>query len=95
MGRPGAFDGMLHEFCTGLGWCGSEKDGKWLHVTDLIPPTGPVSADQFARYVVMAEGFDPDQVGAAILTQLEAVFVKHMGATVIDASNLCSDYREA
>jgi hypothetical protein len=36
MGRPHAFDGMTHEFCVKLGWCGCVKDGKPLHVSDLI-----------------------------------------------------------
>jgi hypothetical protein len=41
MGRPNAFDGMMDEFCLGLGFCGCVKDGKPLHVTDFIPETGP------------------------------------------------------
>ena len=99
MGRPNAFDGMMHEFCVGLGWCGCVKDGKPLHVTDFIPETGPVSADEFARWLIMADGLDPDQLSVSEIRrwipQLKAVFVKHMGADVIDASNLRSEYRGA
>src|SRR5215467_12440013 len=62
MGRPNAFDGMMYELIVGLAWsCRSIKNGKPLSVTDFIPETGPVSADQFARWVIMAEGLDPDQ----------------------------------
>jgi hypothetical protein len=93
MGRPKAFDGMLDEFCVRLGWCGCVKDGKPLHVTDFVPETGPVSADQFARWLIMADGLDPDQPTSEIrrwIHQIKAVFVKHMGADIIDATNLRS-----
>jgi hypothetical protein len=99
MGRPNAFDGMMHEFCVKLGWCGCVKDGKPLHVSDFIPETGPVSADDFARFLIMADGFDPDRLSdpelRGWLTRLKAVFVKHMKADVVDASNLRSEYRGA
>jgi hypothetical protein len=99
MGRPNAFDGMMHELCGKRGWCGGVKDGKRLHVTDFIPATGPVSADEFARWLIVAEGFDPDQFSTAelerLMDQLKAVFVKHMGAHVIDASNLRSGVSRA
>jgi hypothetical protein len=96
MGRPNAFDGMMHEFCVKLGWCGSVKDGKPLHVSDFIPEMGPVSADELARWLITAEGFDLDKLSRAKLrdwmTQLEAVFVAHMGSDVVDASNLRSGH---
>jgi hypothetical protein len=97
MGRPNAFDGMMHEFCVKQGWCGCVKDGKRRHVTDFIPETGPVSADEFARWLIVAEGFDLDQFSTAelsrLMDQFKAVFIRHMGADVIDASNLRSGYR--
>ena len=97
MGRPNAFDGMMHEFCVKMGFCGGIKDGKPLHVTDFIPETGPVSADEFVSWLVTADGFDPDDPSAAEIRrwmpELKAVFVKHMGADVVDASNLRSEYR--
>src|SRR4051812_43983076 len=55
MGRPNAFDGMMHQFCVELGWCGGERDGKRLHVSDFIPETGLVSADEFAGWLIVAE----------------------------------------
>jgi hypothetical protein len=93
MGRPNAFDGMLDEVCVKLGWCGCVKNGKSLHVIDFIPETGPVSADQFARWLIMADGLDADQLTSEIrrsIHRLKAVFVKHMGADVVDASSLRS-----
>ena len=99
MGHPNAFDGMMHEFCVKLGYCGCVKEGKPLHVTHFIPETGPVSAAQFARWLIAADGFDPDQLSTSelrrLIGQLAAVFVKHMGADVVDASNLRSEYRGA
>jgi hypothetical protein len=99
MGRPNAFDGMMHEFCVGLGWCGCVKDGKPLHVSDFIPETGPVSADEFARWLITADGLDPEQLSASEhrrwMPQLKAVFFKHMRAEIVDASNLRSEYRGA
>jgi hypothetical protein len=90
--RPNAFDGMMHEFCVKLGWCGSARDGKRLHVSDFIPEAGPVSADQFARWLITAEGLDPDQRSASELKQLTSVFTKHMGTDVVDAGTLRSQY---
>ena len=99
MGRPNAFDGMMHEFCVKLGWCGCVKDGKPVHVSDFIPEAGPVSADEFARWLIMADGFDLDRLSDPELgrwmTQLKAMFVKHMGSDVIEAGNLRSEYRGA
>ena len=95
MGRPNAFEGMMHEFCVRLGWCGCVKDGKPLHVTDFIPETGPVSAEEFARWLIMGDGLDPDQLSRSEIrrwmSQLKAVFVKHMAADVVDASKLRSE----
>ena len=99
MGHTNAFDGMMHEFCVKLGYCGSVKDGKPLHVSDFIPKTGPVSADPFAKWLIAADGFDLDGFStsqlARLRSRLSAVFVKHMGADVVDASNLRSEYRGA
>ncbi len=92
MGRPNAFDGMMYEYCVGLGYCGSVIDGKPLHVTDFIPEAGPVSAKQFVRWLVTAEfGVDPGEYDYSEF-RLAAVFIKHMGADVVDASRLRSEY---
>jgi hypothetical protein len=93
MGRPNKFDGMMHEFCVGLGFCGGERNGEPLHVTDFIPESGPVSADDFAKWLLTADGLDPDD--RHWIVRLKAVFIRHMGADVVDASMLRSDYRGA
>jgi hypothetical protein len=80
---------MMYEFCVGLGYCGCVKDGKPLHVSDFIPETGPASADQFTRWLLEAEGFELDEFN---VPGLSAVFMKHMGADVVDVSTLRSEY---
>jgi hypothetical protein len=99
MGHPNAFDGMMHEFCAIRGYCGGVKDGKPMHVSNFIPEAGPVSADQFARWLVVANGFDLNRLSTSqfrhLIGELASVFVKHMGADVVDASNLRSERRGA
>jgi len=90
MGGPNAFDGMMHELCVGLGWCGCVKDGKPRHVSDFIPDTGPVSAEEFARWLVQADGLDPEKLDKAEMGRLRATFVRHMGTNIVDASTLRS-----
>lgn len=94
MARPNAFDGMMHEFCVGLGFCGGIKDGDGSHVTQFVPEAGLVTAEEFARWLVIAEGLDPDQ-NQPWLDRLKTVFLRHMGAEAVDASQLRSDYRDA
>jgi hypothetical protein len=93
MGRPNSFDLMMYEFCVRLGWCGCVRDGKPLHVTDFIPESGSVSANELVRWLILADGADPDRVNSEFrhwIPQLKAVFVEHMGAEVVDATNLRS-----
>jgi hypothetical protein len=92
MGCPNAFDG-LYEFCVRFGFCGCVKDGKPMHVTDLIPETGPVSAEEFVGWLIMADGLDPGQLPPQIgrwTHQLKWVFVEHMGTDVVDPRRLRS-----
>ncbi|MBR0893485.1 hypothetical protein JQ616_00880 [Bradyrhizobium tropiciagri] len=94
MGRPNAFHGMMHEFCVELGWCGWVKDGKPLRVSDFIPEIGPITARDFAGWLITADGLDPDQLNVSELRLLEAVFIKHMGASIVDANELRSADRD-
>lgn len=81
------YAGLLNEACVGLGFCGSAVDGKPLHVSDFIPESGLVSADQYADWTLMAEGLDPD-CEDQWRTVLKAAFVRHMGSDVVDAEAL-------
>lgn len=77
---------LLNRICVGLGYCGSVIDGAPCHVDDFIPGGGFVSADQFAEWVIRAEGLDPltDPHKRAIRN----AFIEHMGTNVVDASKL-------
>lgn len=77
---------LLNKICVRLGFCGSSEDGKRLHVSSFIPETGVVSADQFAEWVVLAEGMDP--LTNLHLAEIKRVFINHMGAAEVDAEML-------
>jgi hypothetical protein len=92
MHRPTKFDGMMHEFVVGLGWSArTVKDGKLVHLRDFIPDTRSVTADQFVEWLILLDGVE-NMVGSSQLKrwrrELKAVFVKHMGAEVVDATQL-------
>jgi hypothetical protein len=53
------FDALMHDVCVRWGWCGAVKDGKSLHVTDFIPKSGLVTADQLVNWVFLGDGMDP------------------------------------
>jgi hypothetical protein len=65
------------------------KRGEPLHVTTIIPPSGPVHARQFAEWLLLADNVNPNlpqyQRHKAALT---AAFVTHMGSEVVDAVQL-------
>ena len=89
------FDRLMHEVCVERRWCGGIVDGKPMHVTDLLPAKGAVSAEQFALWLFEADGVDPDENRAKWqphLDGLEAAFIRHMGEARVDVSQLrCSD----
>lgn len=77
--------------CPGWGYCGCIKDGQPLHVTMLIPPDGPVTADQFVEWVFLADNMNPNSEPERWQRHkdaLRAAFVEHMGAEVVDAKRL-------
>ena len=89
MDEKSPYETLQHEVCVGLGFCGSVIDGKPSHVDFLIPEHGPVSANEFAKWVFIAEGMDPDEVAATKHgASLRAAFTRHMGGDTVDASRL-------
>jgi len=80
-----SYDALLDYICVDLGFCGSTKAGRPLHVSDLVPAAGMVSADQFVEWVFQAEGVAPALEHQAVL---RAAFVRFMGAAAVDASRL-------
>ena len=87
MGRPTKFDGMMHKVSVGMGFCGSVVDGEPRHVIDYIPNYGSVTADQFASWVLEAEGM-PSGPDEPFWSGLRAVFVEYMGSEIVDAQDL-------
>ncbi len=85
------YDALMDRVCVGLGFCGCVKNGKPLHVDDLIPPDGPVTADQFVERLFLADNMNPnaDPLRWAPLKQkIKAAFVEHMGGDIVDAASL-------
>jgi hypothetical protein len=86
MNAKSAYDALLHEICVGLGFCGSVVNGQPLHVDQLIPEHGAVTADQFVEWVFRAEGMDSDKEGMLKhAASLRDAFVRHMGSEAVDA----------
>ena len=91
MTDPTAFDALMLEVCVEKGWCGSVVDGRSLHVTDFMPDSGEVTADQFAHWLFAADGVDPDEDPGKWQSHLDGlrdVFVRHMGAETADVERL-------
>ena len=88
MGETGS-DALMHTACVVWGFCGCVKRGEPLHVTNIIPPSGPVHARQFAEWLLLADNINPnlpqyERHKAALI----AAFVAHMGSEVVDACHL-------
>ena len=87
--HPTAFDRLLWHLCVIHGCCGAEVDGKFIHVTDLLPASGIVTAEQFAELAADAEGYSrEDALRKRSLPRFEALFREHMGADRVSAEAL-------
>lgn len=78
---PGRFDLLLWDICVKNGFCGGIVNGEVTHVTDLLPKSGMITAEDFARLVIRAEhdGSDPPDKVGRWTEQLKAKFIEHMG----------------
>jgi len=91
------YDALLEEICVRWGFCGCIKEDRPLHVSFLIPPYGPVTADQFVEWVFLADNMNPNFEPERWQRNKNAIhqaFVEHMGAEVVDASELRYDFSE-
>ena len=85
------YDRLMHILCVDLGFCGCIKHERPMHVDLLIPPEGPVTADQFVDWVFLADDLNPNsekENGQPLKTAIRTAFVECMGAEVVDASRL-------
>ena len=87
--NKGGFDALMHDACVVWGFCGCIKDGEPLHVRNFIPPDGPVHAEQFVEWLLLADNVNPNHSKYdRHKTAIVASFVSHMGSQVVDASLL-------
>ncbi len=91
MNDNSAFDSLMHEVCVEHGWCGGVVDGQPKHVTDFLPESGPVCADDFVDWLFLAEGVDPNedkQKWQPHIIELRNMFIRHMGAEKVNVVKL-------
>ena len=75
----GGFDALMEEACATWGYCGCIKRGQPLHVTMLIPASGPGQANQFVEWLLLADNVNPNlQKYDHHKTALCAAFVAHI-----------------
>jgi hypothetical protein len=78
----------MEEVCVKLGFCGSVKDDKPLHVRMFIPDEGTVTADQFVEWVFLADDMDPNadlKRWQPCKDRIRAAFIACMGGESVDA----------
>lgn len=78
--HAGPFNLLLQDICVNGGCCG----GAEVRVVDLLSEQGTVTAADFARLVLQAEGGGSDESEAWLV----AKFVEHMGGTSVPAAAL-------
>jgi len=89
---------LVDEMAVRWGYGGCIKDDQAVHVSLFVPSEGPVFADQFAEWVLLANNLNPNSDPTGYRSQkqvLHAAFVKHMGADMVDARRLRWDEYEA
>ena len=83
---------LMHAVCAGHGYCGGMHGDKFVHVTDLIPDSGVVTADQFVEWVFFAEYRNERERNSPRWNHhretIRRYFVEHMGSDAVDASQL-------
>lgn len=86
-----AYSRLMSIVCGRFGYCGSlSDDGAPRHVDDYIPASGPVSADQFIDWLILAEGMDPSTWTRGDRRPLREAFITVMGAETVDAGRFKS-----
>lgn len=79
---------LQNKVCVGLGYCGTIKNGRPLHVDDFIPSYGMVTAEQFAEWVILADNVNPNLAPSEHKKMIRAAFIECMGNDVVDATRL-------
>lgn len=81
------FEKLLRDACVIYGNCGSGD----THVSDYLPKSGKLSADEFARLMLKAEKMSEEKYGEQYRKNYNwcvARFRQTMGAEVVEASEI-------
>jgi hypothetical protein len=79
-------DKLMWEICVRGGWCGGIVEGKPTRVVDLIPASGTVTAEDYAKMTLHADGWPASEPPKGDhLRWLEGKFVEHLGSSSVDA----------
>ena len=77
---------LLWKVCVVGGWCGGTAEGEAVNVDDFLPPSGEISAREFAEAVVRGDGIPLDESRwADSMAWLEKEFLSAFGATLVTA----------
>lgn len=82
MARPSSYQRLLHELCVTYGHCGSD-----IHVDELLPEDGKISASQFAGLMLKAEKMSPEAYPESYpknFRLIEEKFEQHLGDKIVD-----------
>lgn len=85
------FKNLLDYICIQHGFCGSIKNDRPLHVTDIIPSSGKICVDDFVDWVFLADDMNPSsepEKWENHKNDIRAAFIKIMGSSIIDADKL-------
>lgn len=86
---PSPSDLLMRDICVEGGWCGGIVEGQPTRVSDLIPASGTLTANDFATLAIYAdEGPSSEPPKEHHLRWLEAKFVEHLGQWTIEAEVL-------
>ena len=92
MAAKSGIEALMHVVCAE--WCLGRVmhgDGEVADLTQLIPKTGTVTADQFVDWVFLAsaeEARGPEPRWQRARAAIRAAFIRHMGGEIVDAAAL-------
>jgi hypothetical protein len=87
--HPSPYGLLSWAMCVQGGWCGGIVNDQPTTVDDLLPSTGTVSALEFARLAIRADGWpDNDPYPQRHLDWIQAKFVEYLGADCVPVEDL-------
>ena len=87
--HPTPFERLCWDICVNGGWCGGIVNGKPSHVSKLMPRTGALDAQEFAKLAIRADGWpEVEPLDQKHLSWLEGKFIEHLGSETVEAEHL-------